>query len=388
MYRFVISLFILIPIIISCATADPPQTDLLMVSDFNEGIKNHLGGYYNKFERPPSSSSTFLLSDIRRGGGGQSLRVTTQRLGEGFCGVWMHLFDFRKSGEPQYFDARPYDYLSFWVKGAKGGEDFTVKLADQEWIEQEDGLPVGPVGQFLPGGVTTEWKEVLVPLKDYNTLDHSKLGGITLDFDAIGSWTVYIDDVAFKTSTEVDTPMTPPSKAPISSRRNYPRAMWIWSIHELLDDTAARQTLFQFCISENVNQLWLQILYRIQPDVDLTAVASSEEGLPETLHCQLQRTEDFRTFLTQAHQHGIEVHALDGYPEYAQKVYHAMPLSIVDAVIAFNKASKPSQRFDGIHFDNEPYLIAGSRDPERNRDILKEFLTLNAECQQRVRQQK
>lgn len=385
MYFFVILLLMFLPSFVSCASADPQPTGLLLVADFDEGIQNRLGGYYNKFERSPSLASTFLVSDIHRGSGGRSLRLTTERKSEGFCGVWMHLFNFRSPGERRYFDAQDYEYLSFWIKGAKGGEDFTVKLADQEWIEQEDGLPVGPVGQFLKGGVTTQWQEVLVPLKKFNTLDFSKMGGVTLDFDSIGSWTVYIDDVAFKTSAQVSTPLTKAKQATGLTRRHFPRAMWIWSTNTLLDSATERETLFSFCQRQNVDQLWIQVLYRIEPGVDLTLVAS--EGLPEGVRGEIQRADDFRQFLAQAHKHGIEVHALDGYPEFAQKIYHRMPLAIVDAIIAFNKSSKQPERFDGIHFDNEPYLIAGSRDRDRNREILAEFLELNAECQKRVREQ-
>lgn len=384
MLLFVVLLLILIPSFVSCVHADAERPSLLLVADFDEEIQNRLGGYYNKFERSPSKASTFLVSNVHRGKGGRSLRVTTHRKDEGFCGVWMHFFNFRTPGGPRYFDARPFEYLSFWIKGAKGGEDFTVKLADQDWIEQEDSLPIGSVADFLPGGVTTEWQEVLVPLKQFNMLDHSKIGGMTLDFDSAGSWTVYIDDVAFKTSAEVGTPLTNASKMTDEPQRQYARAMWIWSTDELLNDAEARETLFQFCKRENVDQLWIQILYRIEPNVDLTATADSE-GLPEGLQCHVQHPDKFRQFLAQAHQHAIKVHALDGYPEFAQKIYHAMPLAIVDGVIAFNKASKPAEKFDGIHFDNEPYLIAGTRDADRYREILREFLTLNAECQRRVR---
>ncbi len=391
MRRLISSLFIVLTICVSCVEAkDKPVEEnamgLCLVMNFDDGIVNRLGGYYNKFERPPSTASTFLASDVHRGQGGRSLRVATDRRDEGFCGVWMHFFNFRAGASKRYFDASGYEYLSFWVKGQKGGEDFTIKLADEDWVVQEDGLPVGSVGEFLPGGVTTEWKEVLVPLKRFNTLELTKMAGITLDFDAIGKFVVYIDDFCFKTSAQAPTPLTPASEAVSVANQTHPRAMWVWSTEQLLNDDAARQSLFAFCKQENINQLWLQILYRFEPDVAVSQVAV-DGRLPETLRCVLQHADAFRQFLEQAHKEDIFVHALDGYPEYAQKIYHAMPLAIVDAIIAFNKESKPAQRFDGIHFDNEPYLIAGWRDPTRSKEILKEFLHLNAQCQKRVREQ-
>jgi len=381
-----LSLIIFAMVLVSCVAADPMTKDLCLIADFNDGIQNYVGGYYNKFEKSPSKASTFLARDIYPGHAGYSLRVVVDRKEEGFCGIWMHLFDFHNK-PPQYFDATPYDYLSFWVKGEKGGEEFTVKLADADWVVQEDALPVGSVNQFLASHkVTTQWQEVLVPIKQFNTLDFVNMGGITLDFDTPGRHAVYIDDITFKKSQEVVTPVTERSEAADTvQQKAFPKAMWVWSTNEMLDNETARQELFEFCKQEGVNQLWVQILYKFEPDVSVSKVPT--EGLPEDLKCIFQHGDQFRRFNREAHSHNISVHVLDGYPEFAQKVYHPMPLAIVDAAIGFNKTSKPEERFDGIHFDNEPYLIIGSRDRKRNEQILKEFLELNEECQKRVRGQ-
>ena len=53
----------------------------------------------------------------------------------------------------------------------------------------------------------------------------------------------------------------------------------------------------------------------------------------------------------------MSVHALDGDPHYALRDQHAVPLSIVNAVVAYKAAAAANERFDGIHFDNEPYLL-------------------------------
>lgn len=359
---------------------------LLLVADFNDKIQNRLDGYYNKFEQSPSTASTYLVQFPRRGQGGRCLRVTGNRRDEGYCGVWLHLFDFRAQGPRQYFDARDYNVLSFWVRGQKGGEPFTIKLADEDWIVKEDGLPVGPAAKFMFGRVSAYWKEVVIPLKKIDRLDLSRLGGITLEFDTVGQYTIYIDDIAFKTQRRIVTPATSRVHATGMSHQEYPRAMWVWSTDEVLQDRAASQELLAFCQQENINQLWVQVLYHFEPPVALSEV-SARGGVPEGLRCVLEQGEAFRQFLSQAHEYGISVHALDGYPEYAQKEFHRLPLAIVDALIQFNKQSQPQERFDGIHFDNEPYLITGSRDRDRNQQILESFLELNALCQRRVREQ-
>lgn len=372
----------------SCAAADPlPESaaGLFVIADFDDAIQNNLGGYYNKFEKPPSKASTFLTKDVYRGSGGRSLRVRASRAEDGFCGVWMHLFNF-KQRPVKYFDAREYDYLSFWIKGQKGGERFFVKLADAEWIPQEDALPIGSVTEFLASGqITTEWQEVLIPIKKFDTLDFAQMGGFTLDFDTPGEHTVYIDDVAFKKSLEVATPLTQRTEADAIKRTAYPKAMWVWSIDQLINDGAARQELFAFCNREGIDQVWVQLLYKFDPPVSLDDVPT--DGLPRGVTCEIVQADQFRQLNREAHRAGIKVHMLDGYPEYTQKEYHPLPLAIVDAVIAFNKASDPQDRFDGIHFDNEPYLLIGSRDRGRNEQILREFLKLNEEAQRRVRKE-
>jgi hypothetical protein len=168
-----------------------------LAADFNDGDQNRLGGKLNVFKRAPSEAEREFDGAQRRGPAGRGLRICADRKSEGFCGMWMHFFDMN-AAQPSYFDARNYRCLSFWVKGEEGGESFTVKLADKKWIAKQDSIPLGPITDFLPGGVTTEWQEVLVPLHTNETLDWHQLGGLTLDFDKPGQYTVYVDDVSFK----------------------------------------------------------------------------------------------------------------------------------------------------------------------------------------------
>ncbi len=372
---------VLIPPSLSAA-----DTNVRPVWDFNSGIQNQLGGYYNKFERSPSRSSTFLSDTVYRGGGGRSLRVSANREAAGFCGVWMHLFDFR--AEPRkYLDARDYVMLSFWVRGESGGEEFVVKLADKRWIDLEDSLAIGDVSRFLGGPVTTAWQEVQVPLILAGQLDLSRLGGLTLDFTTPGDHVVFIDDVCLKTrsgqqETMAETPVTTDkgSTAPFQPR---PQAMWIWNTRPLLENAADRKQLFDFCNTNNVDEVWLQLLYILHGADDLFGPPQPADAL-KNIHCELTDIAKLQGFIREAHARNVRVHALDGYPEYAQKEYHPAPLAIVDGVIEYNRNAEPTERFDGIHFDNEPYLIIGWADPSRRKRILSEFLTLNKMCVERV----
>ena len=370
------------------------EKPVFVVMNFDEGIQNKLGGYYSKFEFRPSSASTLLTDKIFRGKGGHSLRIRANRQEEGFAGQWMHFFNFREE-TITYFDASSYDYLSFWVKGEKGGENFTVKLADAGWIEIEDSASVASIDQLLPDGVTQEWQEVLIPLSEA-PINTAELGGLTLDFTEPGTeYTVYIDDIAFKREKTALTPETQQAstmlsgspysfKDGLSLQRS--KAMWLWLTHDILFNSDRAEELIAFCQEQGIEHIWMQVLYGFSPPLNI-AQPPRDEYLPSYFKAFLRHPDEVRAFLRRAHNAGLKVHALDGYPEYAQKEYHYAPLAIVDAIIEFNKYSPPEERYYGIHFDNEPYLLIGWRDAQRRERILEEFLELNAECQRRVSEQ-
>jgi len=214
---------------------------LLLVDDFEGGQQNKLGGFHPKYQAGDSVAVIARDANVRRGKSGSSLSVQTDRRVAGYCGVWPQFFYFR-APQRRYFDPRPFGYLSFWVKGQVGGEQFTVKLADGKWIEKDDSLPVGDIRRFLPKGVTNQWQEVLIPLAALKGLDIQYLGGLTLDFTSPGRHAVWIDDISFKTAATTT-----------------PRAMWLWESNAVLNDAASREELFTFCRNESIEQLWMQL---------------------------------------------------------------------------------------------------------------------------------
>ena len=367
------------------------SSDIFVITNFDRGNQNFLGGYFNKFEREPSKSLVTPSETVFRGKSGKSLEIFAQKQDRGFCGGWLHLFDF-KDESPQFFNAMPYEYLSFWVKGEKGGEKFTIRMADAGGIAKDDTVSLGKIDQFLPDGVTQEWQEVLVPLSKAKTLDLTQLGGLSWEFGWTGDTRVYIDDVSFKKSKEVILPESPgltsrelkllaakQAKAP-------PRTLWVWYVYRLLKNENGEQAeLFELCARENVGRLWLQIPSKHEPGIDFSIPPESIQ--PESFKVSLSYETELRAFIRAARAKGIKIEALDGYPEYAQKPYHFVPLAIVDCIIDFNKRVEPEERFDGVHFDNEPYLIIGWHDAARREQILAEFTELNLECQRRIREQ-
>ncbi len=62
-------------------------------------------------------------------------------------------------------DLSKYGAVTFWVKGEKGGEEFTVGLRDSSWFEEKLDIK-----KFLPSGVTTQWQKTTIPLSDFKTI--------------------------------------------------------------------------------------------------------------------------------------------------------------------------------------------------------------------------
>ena len=146
------------------------------------------------------------------------------------------------------------------------------------------------------------------------------------------------------------------------------RALWLWDPAPLLEDAAARSGFFLFCRTRGITVVWMQIELAGQgPDA------------------QLAHAGEWRALLTEAHRAGLRIHALDGSPQYALRANHAIMLGLAGAVIGFNTAGRAEQRFDGIHLDNEPYLLLAWRDRSRREQVLQEFLELNAALQARAR---
>ncbi|MCX5715586.1 MAG: PDZ domain-containing protein [Candidatus Omnitrophica bacterium] len=150
------------------------------------------------------------------------------------------------------------------------------------------------------------------------------------------------------------------------------RAMWVWHSKEPLQDAGERQELLDFCAAKNVGTLFLQLQYELSP----------AEGQRT---CKILYEGELRSFLRDAHAAGISVHSLDGSAEFCLENGHQVVLSQLKAIIDFNKNNPAQERFDGVHYDNEPYLLPDFESPKKN-EIIGQFIALNEKCKALIRE--
>jgi len=356
------------------ASKPTPNADVLWIDDFEWPVQNQVKGRRNCFQKSPSSASFLRTREIdgTLSDRGYSLCLTGEKRADGWCGFWLHLFDDKNGRE--WLDATSFDYLSIWIKGKTGNESVAIKVADQYWYEKDDSSLVARTEKVLSGGISTEWQEIRIPVAKMRRLNPKRLASIIFEFERLGKQTLYIDDISLRTETGLSVQLPRKKYGVGRSEKLPPKSLWVWQTEALINDTSKRKELFEFCQQQDIRSLWLQILYEVD--------RFGRNG-PEA---QIRFAKQFRRLNAEANASGISVHALDGYPEYALDEQQFIPLTLVQSLIDFNQESAPSERFKGVHFDNEPHLLVGWHSPKHRKQILAEFLSLNAKCQKLVRE--
>ena len=132
------------------------------------------------------------------------------------------------------------------------------------------------------------------------------------------------------------------------------RATWIWkadAMHLIDHPSDGRQALSM------LRRRHITTLY-------LYADAIHDHGL------LVRRAADYRYFIKRAHEAGLRVFALLG-PDWRTKA-----TTMFQRVLDYNRSSSPSERFDGVNLDIEPYNIDGwSRN---KRTLLRQYLNLGS----------
>ena len=172
----------------------------LLLDNFDHSDVNLLGRKANAYKRLPSVCEFTRAEEPRRGSHGRSLQLDYDKKSTGWCGYYSLLNQI----DGAYFDLNPYKEVSFWVRGAKGGEMFEVGMADRSWLTIGDSVKAGAVDKYLPQGVTTDWQEVVIPLSDFGKLDWGQMGSFTINFHQAGAGTLFVEDLRFIRKSDQD----------------------------------------------------------------------------------------------------------------------------------------------------------------------------------------
>ncbi len=327
----------------------------LVVADFAAGNRNRLGGDFNVFQRRPSSSDFDL---DRRPHGRRSLLLSYHRAGSGFAGWWTHLYDSRRPALRTYLDAGDFTHLSLWVRGRQGGERLLLKLADERFDRLGDSLAVGELGSYVPAGrLSTEWQRAAVRLADAPpALDRSRLASLVLEAVA-GTGAVELGPIAFCRGADEHPALPPPvPRPPAAAVRS---AIWVWNTGEILADDRLRARFLADLDRGGFDQVYLQL----PSDTGVPARLAPEAGL--------------RSLVAAIAGLGLSVRALDGHATFVETENRPRVLATIADVAAYNAAVPVGERFDGVHYDVEPYLLPGFGGPRRD-EILRRYVELVA----------
>jgi len=170
----------------------------LLLDNFDHSDLNLLGRKANVYKKLPSVCEFTRVESPRVGDEGRALCLAYEKKTTGWCGYYSLLNQI----DGEYFDLSKYKSVSFMVRGGKGRETFEIGMADKNWLNIGDSIKAGPVEQYLPKGVTKQWQEVTIPLKDFGKLDFTQMGAFVINFHKKGKGVVYIDDLKFHLKTE------------------------------------------------------------------------------------------------------------------------------------------------------------------------------------------
>jgi hypothetical protein len=274
--------------------------------------------------------------------------------GAGFCGLWVQLYDFEvPPQERSYLDARAFSTMSFWIRGRVGGERILLKVADEEWERREDAVPIGEVSAFLPSGrVGTEWQQAVVPMDRFQEgVRKDLLAMIAFEVLDPGSTTVDLGPMAFSLAPD-PLPGLPARAALEQPVGVHHKATWVWNTLELLEAPNRMMSLFEFLQEEGFDRVFLQL-----PGIP------DRPSRPGELAIDAER---MRPVVAALNARGMQVYALDGFARYALPEFHEGVLATVDHVARYNQDVAPHERFHGVRYDIEPYLLPGFHGPDRS----------------------
>ncbi len=352
-----------------------PQTsgNCFILSHFDRGVVNRLGGYYNHFFRRPSWAKAAIKSE---GWGAPALELRYRREKHGFCGMWIHLFNFKLPITKRiYFNSTPFKWFVFWINSDSNLKNIIFKVADAVWEKKGDALKVGSLEKFAEKGTEISgWKRVVIPLKKIPPqIDRKFLAALVFEITK-GTGKFAIKTAAFcrkrhplpnlppiSTALALRKTTAPPqfkkytrlkgqnkASPPEKKKKALSKATWLWDPQPYLKSPKKLRDLVRFLKRRGITEIFIQLPNRPRkhPKINRTFFHKKEK--------------QWKLLLASLSRAGITSYALDGYKNYALPEWHPVVIQTIEEIAQYNSRVRPRERFAGVHLDIEPYLLTAT----------------------------
>ena len=330
---------------VDVASAAPPMgaSGCFDIDEVSLAGINALGGRFGAYNLGGAGASAAVRSDQ------DGRRVIAFQCDRGAgpdssCGLWMQLFD---ADDPvrTYLNASGGASLAMWMSRQPPATELVLKVADAAWSRRDDALPVGSVNQFASEAVSGAWDLLTVPLAALpGTLARDSLATLVLEATGPSHVEILVGGVQLCEAGGRPKPLRgPPSTARPEDAGS--KALWVWNTRQLLDEAAARSDLLDYIEERGFDRVFLQLVPAPgqRPDRGFVPFDGPAVG----------------ALIAELRQRGTLTYAMDGDPNYALEENHAGVFSTIRAVAEHNRNSPLEERFHGVHYDVEPYLLPG-----------------------------
>ncbi|MFC2061305.1 hypothetical protein ACFLUV_02225 [Elusimicrobiota bacterium] len=177
------------------ANIEEPTGEILMLADFNRGVKpNLIGGDFGAWDRDPEDTTQYCEAtfdyDVKVGNEGFAMKLVydVESPEPAYNGFWMKL---------QNMDFKNYSKIVFAAK--RGGEEDTEGSPAARFVVELKNAK-GEVGKSMVTGITSDWTIKSVPFKMLSELsDFSKMTEFVIVFEDKRSQpktgVIYIDNI-------------------------------------------------------------------------------------------------------------------------------------------------------------------------------------------------
>ncbi len=331
---------IILFLLISCSVLFA-QNNVLIVEDFNSIDNNTIGGWTSIFQNEDSACRIVYVDDVERKYGYHG-QIKMYKGGAGFSGFWIQTVDFKTDESNwQMINLRDlgYNYIEFSIKVLTPGCDFLIKAADKNLVKKEESVGINKLSKYIKP-VVGKWQKVLIPITDIQGINKTEFCELVFESIISGEISFLIDDIVMKKNKD-DKIEFDEKQVVKKVKKKLDNAMWVWHERDFLT-ASGRKALLKFCKKNNINILFCQIKMKWKSKNRAAHIIGKN---------------NWKNFIRKAHKNNIEVHMLDGYKEFAKVNNHRKMLAQVLSIVIYNRSVPENERFDGIHHDNEVYLV-------------------------------